>query len=138
MNRTTDIFEFTFIDEQLESDFYKKIDTLDIASLFTYDSKSSPIKVTWADARSMVSGGKDYSLFEDVSKTLKSAEDNNNKKFGVSTLKIINESNNMNSLRTKLKKMVELEKRLFAFSSKSHQNMFNIIWYSDEVMTRGV
>lgn len=138
MDRITNIFEFTFDDQQLEEDFYKKLATLEIESLFTHDHRSSSIKVTWADARSMVNELKDYQTFKNVKTSLDLGEENDNKQFNVSVLKIINESNNMNSLRTKLKKATEFEKRLFAFSDKAHNNMWNIVWYTDEVMTRGV
>ena len=50
------IFDYVFNDEELEEEFENYFVRNDLQSLFTNEHRSSPIRVSWTEARALVNG----------------------------------------------------------------------------------
>lgn len=124
------LFSPLFNNDELEEEFNNFFYKYNLVPLFTNEHRTSPITVTYLDARSTVKpGGSYHEQLKDFSDVLNMANDN--KMYESSVFKIIYQAKTFQSLMKNIKKVKEYiesdidEKHLF--------NTWNIVWYNKEV-----
>lgn len=127
MNNYT-VFEYVFNDEQLEENFEKQIQSLNIEPIFTYEHRSTPIKVNWAEARSIVNGTSYYQTFAKFSDYVHMNVDN--KSYDNALFKLLYSSNTIQGMVNIMKRIMDVHDN--ADENRKH-NTWNIVYYTENV-----
>lgn len=120
------VFDFKFDDEELEEEFNKFFYANNLTSLFTLEHRSTPISVTWVDARSVVRDKGTYAkTLVEFSNILVMAQDN--KMYDDSVFKVIYNARSFQKLIQIMRDIIEFirtvdEEHLF--------NFWNIVFYT--------
>lgn len=122
------VFEYTFNNPELEEKFEKFFAVDGLTKLFSYEHKSTPIRVSLPDAQSIVKNGHVAEYFLDFIEILKLADDN--KQYKHALLKNLDSSGTFAKLRNVIKREVQYQKVVLA---KHQGNFWNIVWYSDHI-----
>lgn len=115
-------------EEKLINDFNDFFHQYNLDPLFTNEYRTSPIKVSWADAKGVLNESSSYSkLLISFSDILNTATDN--KSYEEAVFKIIHEAKNfkkvMDNIRNYMYKIENLQSNHFF-------NTWNIVWYAKE------
>lgn len=122
------VFDFKFSDEKLQQvviDFFQREQ---LQPLFTNEHRSTPISVSWIEARNIEKKGSYYQKIAQIQELLMYAQ--GNKKYEQAVFKMIYESKTIQ----KLANISERATKLFIeITDKQEDNFWNIVFYTKEV-----
>lgn len=123
------IFDYKFNNEELESEFNNFFYKWNLTPLLTNEHRSTPITVTWVDARSVLNEGGSYNrILKEFSDILQMNWDN--KSYEEALFKMIYEARSFQALMNTIKKFNHFVHNL---DDNIRHNMWNIVWYTKEV-----
>lgn len=126
MEKQFQVFNVISVNEELEEEFHSFFNKYGLTPLFTNEHRTTPIKVTDLDLRSVVNEGGSYH------KTLKEFADflnmaNDNKSFEEATFRIIHEARSFQALMKNISELLDFFKN--EIDNDHMFNMWNIVWY---------
>lgn len=122
------LFDFKFTDERLQKvviDFFQRNG---LQPLFTNEHRSTPISVSWIEARNIEKQGSYYKKINDLQEVLVLAQ--GNKKYEQAVFKMIYESKTIQKLSNISERATDL---FLELSKKQEENFWNIVFYTKEV-----
>lgn len=123
------VFDYAFNDVELQQEFENFFIRNDLLPLFSNEHRSTPIKVSWIDARSILSENGAYrKAFLDLSEVVNMAT--GNKKYEQAVFKMIYESRSLQKLKNISQKVVN---KFIETTNKSQDNFWNIVFYTKDV-----
>ena len=122
------IFDYVFNDEELEEEFENYFVRNDLQSLFTNEHRSSPIRVSWTEARGLVNGTYSKDLLQ-MQEILAIGIDN--KMYESAVFRIIYNSRSMQGLVNRIRKINSYY--LNDINEEHEFNTWNIVWYHKEL-----
>lgn len=123
------VFDPMFNNEELENEFHAFFYKNNLTSLFTNEHKTSPIKVTYLDAKSVVNNNGAYaSMLKDFSDVLSQANDN--QMYNESTFKVIQKASTFQKMMNNIKKILQE----YRTTDNEHLfNFWNIVYYNKDL-----
>ena len=126
------VFNFVFNDEELEEEFENFFLTNNLLPLFTNEHHSTPIRVSYTEARSVVNGGayakKLLSIADDIHTST------HNKKYEEEMFMILYSANSLTAMANQSEKIAEHIDYIKSFKSeKRTDNKWNIVFYNDDL-----
>lgn len=127
MNKFT-VFDPMFNNEELENEFHKFFYSNNLSPLFTNEHRTSPIKVTYIDARSVTNNGSYASQLKDFSDILSIA--NSNQRYEEATFRILHKASTFQKMMNNIKKVLEEYRTT---DPKFLFNFWNIVYYNKDL-----
>lgn len=120
------VFHFRFDDEEMEKEFTNFFYVHKLTPLLTNEHRHpSGIKVSWADARSVINETGFAKTLQDFSKYLEKATDN--KSYEEAVFKVLYQAREFRTLLANMRKvMAHVENDI---EEKFMFNMWNVVWY---------
>ena len=122
------IFDYVFNDEELEEEFENYFVRNDLQSLFTNEHRSSPIRVSWTEARALINGTYSKDLLQ-MKEILTIGM--NNKMYESAVFRIIYNSRSMQGMVNRIRKINSYY--LNDINEEHKFNTWNIVWYNKEL-----
>lgn len=122
------VFDPMFNNEELENEFHSFFYKNNLSALFTNEHKTSPIKVTYLDAKSVLNNGKYASLLKDFSSKLSMA--NNNQMYNEATFKILQKASTFQKMMNNIKNILE---EFYTTEDGYLHNFWNIVFYNKDL-----
>src|SRR5690625_3858090 len=97
------IFDYVFNDEELEEEFESYFISNDLLSLFTNEHRSSPIRVSWTEARALINGTYSKDLLQ-MKEILTIGTDN--KMYENAVFRIIYNSRSMQGMVNRIRRKI--------------------------------
>jgi len=122
------IFDYVFNDEELEEEFESYFISNDLQSLFTNEHRSSPIRVSWTEARALINGTYSKDLLQ-MKEILTIGTDN--KMYENAVFRIIYNSRSMQGMVNRIRRINSYY--LNDIDEEHKFNTWNIVWYNKEL-----
>ena len=123
------VFETRFNNDELESEFHAFFYKNNLTALFTNEHRSSPITVTYLDAKAVVNTGGAYERpLKEFAEVLSMSNDN--QMYEESIFRILEESRSFQAFVRKIKELTAYIKQVT--ENKKH-NVWNIVWYNKDL-----
>lgn len=128
MKQVIQVFDYKFMDDELEDEFNDFFTHFDLLSLFTNEHRAGKITVSYAEARSVINSGGAYNkVFKEFHDKLAYAQDN--KKYEQAVFSILYGAKSLTKVMNRIKKL----NRFIDHEVKAEHayNTWNIVFYSD-------
>ena len=122
------IFDYVFNDEELEEEFESYFVSNDLQSLFTNEHRSTPIRVSWTEARGLINGTYSKDLLQ-MKEILTIGTEN--KMYESAVFRIIYNSRSIQGMVNRIRKINSYY--LNDINPEHEFNTWNIVWYNKEL-----
>ena len=122
------VFDMQFNDEELEQEFYDFFTRFDLQPLFTNEHRTTPIRVSWAEARAVIGGRYTRDLWN-MADILQMGDDN--KMYENALFRIIYNANSVQGMMNNIRKINQHVNSEIGIGYL--HNTWNIVWYNKEL-----
>ena len=127
------IFDYKFNDEELEKEFEEFFITNNMLPMFTNEHRSTPITVSYVEARSVINGGAYAKKLQSIVDDIHSST--NNKKYEEEMFMMLYSSNSLSGMANNTEKIANYIDyiRTDDIEGKREKNKWNIVFYNDDL-----
>ena len=129
------VFDYAFDDEELEQEFEEFFITNNMLPMFTNEHRSTPISVSYVEARSVINGGAYAKKLQSIVDDIHSST--NNKKYEEEMFMILYKSNSVRGMALNHAKIsdfiIHITDPSNDLEGKYEKNKWNIVFYNDDL-----